>query len=122
MARRGPLPTKQERERRSSLSTRPLISSSSRLPSGRESRKTTPAKTVRGRHAGTDSRLILERWGFTPQKPVKTGSEQNPEAVERWLKTEYPKVVAMAKKEKAEIYRGDETGVQNEANKYAAMG
>jgi transposase len=66
--------------------------------------------------------LYLERWGFTPQKPVKLAREQNPEAVERWLKTEYPKIAAMAKKEKAEIYWGDETGVQNEANRIRGYG
>jgi transposase len=66
--------------------------------------------------------LYLERWGFTPQKPVKLAREQNPEAVERWLKTEYPKVATMAKKEKAEIYWGDETGVQNEANRIRGYG
>lgn len=66
--------------------------------------------------------LYLERWGFTPQKPVRLAREQNPEAVERWLKTEYPKIAAMAKKEKAEIYWGDETGVQNEANRIRGYG
>jgi len=64
----------------------------------------------------------LKRWGFTPQKPVRRAKEQNPEAVERWLKTEYPKVATMAKKEKAEIYWGDETGVQNEANRIRGYG
>jgi transposase len=66
--------------------------------------------------------LYLERWGFTPQKPVRLAREQNPEAVDRWLKTEYPKVAAMAKKEKAEIFWGDETGVQNEANRIRGYG
>jgi len=66
--------------------------------------------------------LYLERWGFTPQKPVLLAREQNPEAVGRWLKTEYPKIAAMAKKEKAEIYWGDETGVQNEANRIRGYG
>ena len=66
--------------------------------------------------------LYLERWGFTPQKPVRLAREQNQEAVERWLKTEYPKIAAMAKKEKAEIYWGDETGVQNEANRIRGYG
>jgi len=64
----------------------------------------------------------LKRWGFTPQKPVKRVKEQNPKAVEKWLKREYPKVAAMAKKEKAEIYWGDETGVQNEANRVRGYG
>jgi len=64
----------------------------------------------------------LKRWGFTPQKPVKRAREQSPEAVERWLKTDYPKIVTLAKKEKAEIYWGDETGVQNEANRIRGYG
>jgi transposase len=59
----------------------------------------------------------LSRWGFTPQKPVKRAKEQNTEAVNRWLKIEYPKIAARAKEEKAEIYWGDETGIQNEANR-----
>jgi transposase len=59
----------------------------------------------------------LSRWGFTPQKPVKRAKEQNTEAVNRWLKIEYPKIAGRAKEEKAEIYWGDETGIQNEANR-----
>lgn len=64
----------------------------------------------------------LKRWGFTPQKPVKRAREQNPKAVEQWLKEEYPAIAAMAKKEKAEIYWGDETGVQNDANRFRGYG
>lgn len=80
---------------------------------GRQCRIAMPVRTV-GEY--------LKRWGFTPQKPVKRAKEQNPKAVEQWLKVEYPKVVAMAKKEKAEIYWGDETGVQNEANRIRGYG
>jgi transposase len=67
----------------------------------------------------------LSRWGFTPQKPVKKALEQNPKVVEQWLKTEYPKITRKARQEKAEIYWGDETGIQNEANRargYAPRG
>ena len=69
--------------------------------------------------------MYLSRWGFTPQKPIKKAREQNSKAVERWLTTEYPKIVAKAKQEKAEVYWGDETGIQNEANRmrgYAPSG
>jgi transposase len=62
----------------------------------------------------------LKRWGFTPQKPVKRAYEQNPEAVQNWLDTTYPAIVAQAKEEKAEIHWGDETGIQNDA--YHARG
>jgi transposase len=64
----------------------------------------------------------LKRWGFTPQKPVKRAREQNPKAVEKWLNVEYPKIASMAKKEKAEIFWGDETGVQNGANRVRGYG
>lgn len=56
----------------------------------------------------------LKRWGFTPQKPVKTAYEQNPKAVEKWIKEEYPDIRKRAVKEKAIIYWGDETNVTNE--------
>jgi transposase len=64
----------------------------------------------------------LKRWGFTPQKPVKRAKEQNPQAVEKWLKEEYQTIAATAKKEKAVVYWGDETGVQNEANRVRGYG
>lgn len=55
-----------------------------------------------------------KRWGMTPQKPLKKDYEQRPEAVEKWLKEEYPSIKAYAKKEKAEIYWGDETGLRSD--------
>jgi transposase len=57
----------------------------------------------------------LKRWGFTVRKPVRLAYEQNPVAVNRWLKEEYPAIAAKAKQEKAEIYWGDETGLQTTA-------
>ncbi len=56
----------------------------------------------------------LKAWGFTPQKPVRRAYERNPLAVARWLKTEYPKIRARAKREKAEIYWGDEMGLRSD--------
>jgi len=58
----------------------------------------------------------LKRWGFTPQKPIKRAYEQNPKAVEKWLKESYPAIAAAAKAEGAEIYWGDQTGVNNQPN------
>ena len=55
----------------------------------------------------------LKRWGFTPQKPLRRAYEQNPKAVQQWLDEQYPEIVAKAKKEKAEINWGDETGLCN---------
>ena len=56
----------------------------------------------------------LRRWGFTPQKPVVKAYEQSPRAVKKWLEEDYPALAKRAKKEKAIIFWGDETGVTNE--------
>jgi len=56
----------------------------------------------------------LKRWGFTPQKPVVKAYEQSPMAVKKWLEEDYPAIAQRAKKEKAVIFWGDETGVTNE--------
>ena len=57
----------------------------------------------------------LKRWGFTPQKPLRRAYKQNPKAVEKWLNDEYPTIAGRAKKEKAEIHWGDETGLCNDS-------
>ena len=57
----------------------------------------------------------LKRWGMTPQKPLKRAYEQRPETVRKWLDEEYPKIQAQAKREKAEIYWGDETGLRSDS-------
>lgn len=56
----------------------------------------------------------LRRWGFTPQKPKRRDYEQQPEAVRIWLEEQYPALEARARKQKADIYWGDETGVNNQ--------
>ena len=56
----------------------------------------------------------LKRWGFTPQKPLRKAYEQNPKAVQKWIDEQYPTIVQKAKKEKAEIHWGDETGLCND--------
>ena len=58
----------------------------------------------------------LKRWGLTVQRPAKQEMNQNPEQVEVWLHEQYPAIHAEAKAEKAEIFWGDETAVQNVAN------
>jgi transposase len=67
----------------------------------------------------------LKRWGFTPQKPTKRAYEQNPGAVNKWIKEEYPAIRERAKKEGAEIHWGDETGIRNDqhhARSYSPKG
>jgi transposase len=56
----------------------------------------------------------LKRWGFTPQKPLRRAFEQDPEAVRRWLEEEYPAIRSAARRDKAEIHWGDETGVRSD--------
>ena len=67
----------------------------------------------------------LERWGFTPQKPLKRAYEQRPAEVKAWLDTRYPAIAARAKAEDAEIHWGDETGLRNDDHRgrgYAPIG
>lgn len=56
----------------------------------------------------------LSAWGFTPQKPVRPAFERDPEAVKRWLKETYPAIRRQAKREKTEIYWGDEMGLRSD--------
>lgn len=56
----------------------------------------------------------LTRWGFTPQKPVRRAYEQDPAAVRRWLRREYPAIRALARRERATIFWGDETGMRSD--------
>ena len=55
----------------------------------------------------------LRRSGFTPQKPVRKASKQDPKAVAEWLERSYPQIEKRAAKEGGEIHWGDETGVRS---------
>ena len=73
----------------------------------------------------TTTGYYLRSWGYSPQKPKKKAYEQNPKAVQKWLDEKYPSIKKKAKKEKAEIHWGDETGVRNNSQhgrSYAAKG
>jgi transposase len=56
----------------------------------------------------------LARWGFTAQKPIRRAYEQDPAAVRRWLRREYPAIVAGAKRAHGIIFWGDETGLRSD--------
>jgi len=58
----------------------------------------------------------LNRWGFTPQRPIKRAYEQNPKKVREWLDAAYPGIKERADDENAEIQWGDETGVSNDCH------
>ena len=55
----------------------------------------------------------LARWGFTAQKPLRRAYEQDPAAVRRWLRRDYPAIAARAKAEGGTIFWGDETGLRS---------
>jgi len=56
----------------------------------------------------------LQRWGFTPQKPLRRAYERDPVAVARWKREEYPAIVKEAKLENAEIHWGDQLGARSD--------
>jgi transposase len=56
----------------------------------------------------------LARWGFTAQKPLRRAYEQDPAAVRRWLRRDYPAVAAGAKQARGVIFWGDETGLRSD--------
>jgi transposase len=56
----------------------------------------------------------LKRWGFTCQRPTKRAYVQDEVRVARFKEKEYPAIVRRAREENAEIYWGDETGIDNQ--------
>jgi transposase len=55
----------------------------------------------------------LERWGYTPQKPVRKAYRQDPAAVTEWLEKTYPEIERQATAEAGEVHWGDEMGVRS---------
>ncbi len=56
----------------------------------------------------------LARWGFTAQRPLRRAYEQDPAAVRRWLRRDYPAIVARAKRARGVVFWGDETGLRSD--------
>jgi transposase len=59
---------------------------------------------------------ILCRLNITPQKPLRRAYERDPEAVERWVLEDYPKLRNRAKINGASIFFLDEAGFSSEPN------
>jgi transposase len=57
---------------------------------------------------------LLHQMGMSPQRPLYRAYQQDPERVERWMKEEFPAIQKQAKKEKAEIFFGDEAGIRSD--------
>jgi transposase len=58
----------------------------------------------------------LSRWGFSVQRPAKRAYKQDEKKIDAWLNEEFPGISQRAEAENAEIFFGDECGVQNTAN------
>jgi len=57
---------------------------------------------------------LLTQMGLTPQRPVWRAYQQKPEAVQRWLRIEYPRIRKLAQTAKARVFFGDEAGIRSD--------
>jgi len=57
---------------------------------------------------------LLAQLGVTCQKPLHRALERDEALIQQWLKEEYPKIKALAQKEKAEIYFGDAAHIRSD--------
>ena len=59
---------------------------------------------------------LLKQLGLTPQRPLHRAYQQDPDAVERWRRKDFPKIQRMAKKAGALIFFADEAGIRSDAH------
>lgn len=57
---------------------------------------------------------LLRKLGLSPQRPLARAYQRDPQLVERWMKLEYPKIQAQAKRLGAQIFFGDEASVRSD--------
>lgn len=57
---------------------------------------------------------LLKQLGLSAQKPLKKAYQKDPDKVKKWLRYQYPRIKAFAKKKNATIYFGDEAGVRSD--------
>jgi transposase len=57
---------------------------------------------------------LLAQLGITCQKPLHRALERDEALVQQWLKREYPKIKALAQREKADIYFGDAAHIRSD--------
>ena len=57
---------------------------------------------------------LLNQMGLSAQRPMWRAYQQDPEAVDRWLKEQFPKIKVLARRFEADIYFGDEAGVRSD--------
>ena len=61
--------------------------------------------------ARTRGGRLMEQLGLSAQRPLWRAYQQNPKAVSKWLKDEYPRICAEAERRGALVFFGDEAGV-----------
>jgi transposase len=57
---------------------------------------------------------LLAQLGITPQKPLWRAYQQDPKRVQQWVQDEYPAIALEAKRLKAEVWFGDESGLRSD--------
>jgi len=57
---------------------------------------------------------LMNQLGLSPQKPLWRAFQKDPELIDKWVKDEYPKILALAQKEEADIFFADEAGVRSD--------
>jgi transposase len=57
---------------------------------------------------------LLAKLGLTCQRPLFKAYQQDPEAVETWMKNDFPKIAARAKAERAQVFFADEAGIRSD--------
>jgi transposase len=65
---------------------------------------------------------LLQKLGLSCQKPLMRAFQQDRVLVQRWVEEDYPKIKAVARKAKAEIYFADEAGVRSDYHRGTTWG
>jgi transposase len=68
-------------------------------------------------YAERSMRDVMNRLGFSSQKPIARAYKRDPEKIAAWLEHDYPEIKALASKEGARIYWGDEMGINSTDNR-----
>jgi transposase len=56
----------------------------------------------------------LRRWGYTSKRPQKHARERGDRAMRSWLATTYPSILRGARHDAAQLFWGDQTGVEGQ--------
>lgn len=59
---------------------------------------------------------LMDQLGISAQRPLWRAYQQNPKAVAKWLRKEYPRICEEAKRRGALVFFGDEAGVRSDAH------